>query len=58
MRVRRRGRALLDRRRTLYNVRMGGEFREGGKKGGCCGGGDYGFVFAEDTQRREMGWLI
>lgn len=31
----------IDMRCTLYNDRMGGEFREGkrGKKGVCCGGG-------------------
>jgi len=37
--------------------------REGGKgdvKEGCVcvSGGGHGFVSAEDTQRREVGWLI
>lgn len=53
-----------DRRCTLYNDRMGGEWggeaRQGVRKGGLRrrGGGGHSFVSAEDTQRREMGWLI
>lgn len=36
--------------------RVGG--KGDGRRGVCVGGGQHGFVSAEDTQRREMGWLI
>lgn len=59
--VRRGGRTVRQETHTLQDGWEAGRGSEAGREEGVMwrrGGGLHGFVSAEDTQRREMGWLI